>query len=163
MIVLVGNIASGKTTMSKKLAKMGYRVISRDALRYMVGAGEYVFDVSLEHTIAEAHDNLLEAFLDNKIDVVIDEVNVQYARRAQFITMAKDYNYHIIALELPRLSKKISVDRRSKDSHGKFDRKIWEGVWDKFDKAYSSPTKKEGFDWVFKCDRNLTKFEILGQ
>jgi len=35
LIILVGNIGTGKTTESKKLAKKGYIIISRDAFRYV--------------------------------------------------------------------------------------------------------------------------------
>ena len=46
IIVLVGNIGSGKTTWIKKFLKKTkgkYVVVSRDAIRYMMGGGKYIF------------------------------------------------------------------------------------------------------------------------
>jgi len=156
-IVLIGNIGSGKTTLSKALAKEGYIVCCRDSLRYMIGGGDYRFDPKLEGSIAEAHDHMLAVFLDNKHDVVIDEVNVQSFRRMDLNELAEEFEYTKIAIVLPKLAKKISVSRRVKDPHGTFNRKVWEGVWDRFDAAYTEPTANEGFDCTWFMRKNDKK------
>ncbi len=46
--------------------------------------------------------------------------------------------------------KKESVDRRMQNPHDFPIRTIWEGVWDKMDRQYKSPTVEEGFDKVTK-------------
>jgi len=152
LIIVVGNIGAGKSTVCRELAKKGYRVLSRDALRYMVGGGEYVFDLKLEPTIAMAHDAMFEAFVQAQEDIVIDETSVQPDRRWELIeaTYSQPWHYHFTALEMPRLSKKESVDRRMQNSHGGIARKVWEGVWDKFDRLYVAPKKSEGFDRVIQ-------------
>jgi predicted kinase len=154
-ILLVGNIGSGKSTLCKLLAKKNFTIISRDALRYMIGGGDYRFDPKMEPYIAEAHDAMLQCFLSGvsygspeNLDIVVDEVNVQASRRDQLLEMISDDDcsrYIKVAIVLPKLSKKKSVDRRMKNEHGKFGRKVWEGVWEKFDKAYSEPYEDKGY------------------
>lgn len=151
-IMLVGNIGSGKSTLCKNLAKSNFIIISRDALRYMIGAGSYRFDPKIEKYICEGHDSLLYSFLSaypDELDVVVDEVNVQSERRYDLVDMVNAIGgYTKVAIVLPKLTKKAAVDRRMKKEHGKFGRKVWEGVWERFDKAYSDPNKDEGFNEV---------------
>ena len=51
LIILVGNIGSGKSTYAKKYQKKGYIVIARDQLRYAIGGGEYIFNTKYEPLI----------------------------------------------------------------------------------------------------------------
>lgn len=153
-ILLVGNIGSGKSTLCKSLAKKDYIIISRDVLRYMIGGGNYRFDPKMEPYIAEAHDAMLQCFLSGvssgspeNLDIVVDEVNVQADRRQQLLNMVSDDDcarYIKVAIVLPQLSKKQSVDRRMRNEHGKFGRKVWEGVWDKFNTIYQDPYEEKG-------------------
>jgi len=148
LIILIGNIGSGKSTLAKKYVKEGYRVISRDAIRYMVGAGSYIFSLDIEPTIAKGTLALYEEFLKSGVDIVYDEVNVNKILRKPLIELGKKYNYTIIAHELPRLSQNLCIERRLNDPHGTQSKIVWKQVWEKFDFLYESPTKEEGFDWI---------------
>jgi predicted kinase len=148
IIIMIGNIGSGKSTIARKYATEGYRVISRDALRYMVGGGKYTFDLNLEASIKKSAVKILETFMKNRISIVYDETNVSKNLRVDTIQLAKKYNYKIIAYVLPCLSKEQSVDRRMKDPHGQNSREIWNSVWERFNSMYEEPSKDEGFDEI---------------
>lgn len=150
LILLVGNIGSGKSTIAKKYAKKNYRIISRDSIRYMVGAGNYVFDVKLEPTIKQATESLLKEFLYDKVSVVYDETNVSKRLRESTIKIAKRFGYKVTAIVLPKLTKNESVNRRMRSPHGNYSREIWETVWENFNSIYEEPTKDEGIDEVIK-------------
>lgn len=153
IVVMAGNIGAGKSTYVKKLQKEGYVVVARDQIRYAIGGGVYIFNPKYEPIIRKLEIKMLHEFLKLEVKVVIDGVGVSKAMRREYIKIAKEYNYKIKAIEMPRLSKKESVNRRMQDPHQCSDRTVWEGVWDNFDKQYQSPTKKEGFDEVIRLGR----------
>jgi len=150
VIVLVGNIGAGKSTLCHKLVNAGYVVIARDKLRYMIGNGKYIFNPNLEQAIYNSEQRTIEEFMKLKVNIVVDEVGVSKKFRANYLSLGKRYNYKVVALVLPRLNKEDSVDRRMNDPHGQPDRKLWESVWEKFDRIYVEPTLEEGFDKVIK-------------
>jgi len=155
LILLIGNIGSGKSTIAKKFVKKGYVCICRDSLRYMIGAGDYIFNRSLEPTINKAEKKIVIEFMKLGVNLVIDEVHATEHLRKMHIDLAKKYGYHITAYVMPRLDKKTSVDRRMTNPHGQPDRISWEVVWEGFDSRYEEPTKEEGFDKIIKGKKNI--------
>lgn len=147
LYITIGNVGSGKTTYIKSVIDNEI-VISKDDLRYSLGAGSYIFDVKLEPAVHRSILQTLNFFLITNRDIFLDETNIDAHYREQFITIAKNHDYKIIALVFPKFNKKLSVDRRMTNPHGCPDRKIWNGVWDKFNKKYDAPTFKEGFDEI---------------
>jgi len=150
LVILVGNIGSGKSTLCKQLTKEKYVILSRDALRYMIGAGLYHFNLKTEPAIADANLLVLESFLNHGLDIVMDETNMTKRSRAKIIERAKKYSYHVIVIILPILKRQESVDRRMKNPHNQADRKLWLHVWDMFNHMYQEPSKKEGIDEIIK-------------
>ena len=152
MVLLVGNIGSGKTTLIKKIIKKGFShiVISRDDLRYMIGAGRYRFDVNLEKAIWASELDILKRFMILQQNIIVDEVGITKLIRKRYIDLANYWGYNIIVIEMPQYSKRKCVNRRMKNPHGQPDRKIWEQVWDKFNAVYESPSKKEGINKIIK-------------
>lgn len=150
LYVMVGNIGSGKTTLVKKILAKSPEivVIARDALRYMIGGGKYIFNPELESAIFSSATDIIKRFMDLGVDILVDEVNVSQEYRKDYLDLAKQYGYESVAVVMPELDKKVSVDRRMQDPHGQDDRILWEGVWDKFDAIYEKPTEKEGFDKI---------------
>ena len=148
LILLVGNIGSGKTTLAKIYQKKGYVIITRDGLRYSIGGGEYIFNYDYEPIIWDTELYLLESFLMLGVNIVIDEVGITKDMRARYLQAALKYNYIIKCIVLPKLSKKESVDRRMNDPHGQPDRKLWEEVWEKFNSQYETPSYDEGIDII---------------
>lgn len=70
--------------------------------------------------------------------------------RKRYIALAKQHNYKVAVLIMPFMTKKDCVDRRMKNPHNCPDRKIWESVWDKFNKQYQEPSLTEGIDKIIK-------------
>lgn len=150
IIILVGNIGTGKTTTIKKLISEGlsHIVISRDDLRYMIGAGKYRFDPKLEEAIWKTEHNMVSNFMKLKTNIIVDEVGVSKKMRRRYIKLAKKYNYRVTAILMPFMTKQDCVDRRMKNPHDCPNRSVWEGVWDKFNSLYQLPTLKEGINRI---------------
>lgn len=150
LIILIGNIGSGKTTLCKELVKQGHVIVSRDDLRYSIGAGEYTFNLEFEPIIAESIYNLVRSFMKRDISLVVDETNMNKKMRSKYLHLAQIYNYKATAIILKKLSMNYSVKRRLKNNHGNTPKEIWEGVWKRFNDMYEKPSKKEGFKKIIQ-------------
>ena len=150
IILLVGNIGSGKTTYIKKKInkKFSHIVVSRDALRYMIGAGKYRFDLNIESAIWQSELNIIENFMQLHQNIIVDEIGINRSLRNRYVKLAKKFGYKVIVIQMPIFSMRKSVNRRMKDPHGQPSRKLWESVWKKFDNMYEAPSKKEGIDKI---------------
>ena len=150
LILLVGNIGSSKSTYAKQLVKQGYYVVSRDSLRYMIGAGDYIFDREKEPIIHSMLMKCLMALFILGEDIIIDETNMTQKVRANYIERGKQFNYEIEAHVMPTMDREESVRRRMGDNHGDLPDAKWEEVWEGFNGRYVEPTVEEGFDKVIK-------------
>jgi predicted kinase len=157
LVVLVGNIGSGKTTYTHKLVAKGYVAISRDALRYMIGNGKYIFNPKLEPIIFHSEEAIIRNFMSVDANIVVDEVGIDKHTRNRYLELANHFNYQTICVCLPKYSMEECVDRRMQDPHGQPDRALWESVWKKFNKRYQKPTLVEGFDKIIQLKRNIRK------
>ena len=150
LIILVGNIGSGKSTLTKRYQQHGYVIIARDWIRKVIGGGEYIFNPDYEPIIFATEKYMYKQFLTLGKNMVIDEVGLSKSMRKRYIPLAKKYGYKITAIVLPILSKEESIKRRLNDNHGNTDKKTWEMVWERFNSMYEEPTKKEGFHKIIK-------------
>ena len=162
MIILTGNIGSGKSTLCKKAMKNEYVIISRDSLRYGIGAGDYVFNKYYEPVLAKTVLFMCEEFLKKKVPVIIDEVNISKRSRKPYLKLAKKYGYDAVSLLFPRRSQEICVERRMQNPHGA-DRQTWELVWDMFNTAYKKPSLREGFKLIIPLKTKGDGYEICDE
>lgn len=156
--IMVGNIGSGKSTYIKNNMKDA-TVISKDSLRYAIGGGNYIFDPKLEPVIHNTSVYMVDQFCHQKKvqSIVLDETNVQAKNRKQFINLAKEHGYDVIAVVFPNFPKDVAVNRRLTNPHCQPDRELWESVWDKFNNRYKHPTLEEGFH----CIINVEEHEVM--
>lgn len=153
LILLFGNIASGKSTLAKKLNKAGYIIVSTDGIRNMFHPAEYKFDEEETYAIVEAEKMAVSTLLSLNRNVVIDDAgNCLGLRRKWALEEAKKFCYKVIAIEMPFYSRAVSVKRRLKNNHGKYGADRWSMVYDMFQKNYNPPTKKEGFDAIYRSN-----------
>ena len=150
LIILVGNIGCGKSTIARNYIDKGYIAIARDYIRYAIGEGKYIFNADYESIIWKTEQYMLRNFINLNVNIVVDEVGVSKQMRKNYIKLGKENNYNIIAVVLPRLSMEKAVNRRMNDPHGCFDKEVWQGVWRKFDNKYQEPTYEEGFGVIIK-------------
>lgn len=144
-IMMVGNIGTGKTTYIRQRSSE-YIIVSRDKIRYMLGNDTYIFMKELEPAVARGSLYIFESLLDTNINIILDETNICQRMRRPYINMAKEQNYKIIAVVMPKLPKEMCVQRRISNPHGNYSKEVWENVWEQFNKIYEEPTIQEGFD-----------------
>ena len=153
MILMVGNIGSGKTTYIKEelLADYPeYMVVSRDALRYMLGAGDYIFNRTTEKAVKDAAQILAAGLMYEGHNVVVDDTFCSKARRAEYIQIARMYNYTVEVIVFPKLTRIQAVNRRMKKPHGDSNRSAWNEVFEMLAESYEPPCKTEGIHKITK-------------
>lgn len=146
---MVGNIGAGKSTLVKEYVDKGYRIISKDAIRYMLGGGQYIFDIALERQVDQIAKNAIIDLTYAGYNVVVDETNMDSLEREDYLHYIRG-DYKKIALVLPKLSKEESVRRRLQANHGDTPKEVWEEVWERKNKAFQEPSQEEGFDEIIK-------------
>lgn len=146
LVILIGNIGTGKSTISKKYSEKGYYVVCRDSLRTMIGGGKYIFNNDTEAVIDTVSKILLDELLNLKVNVVLDETNMAIRTRRYAIGMGKEHGYKVIAHVTRKLSKEDCIAYRMKDNLRGTPIFIWESVWEKFNSMYQQPSSDEGFD-----------------
>jgi predicted kinase len=152
LIILVGNVGSGKSTVAKKYIDRGFVCISRDGLRYSIGGGKYIFNPFYESTIWDTELFMLRSFMEKGVNLIVDEVGIDKKMRKRYIKCAKEYDYRVTAIIMPKLSVEESIKQRMNNPRG-FHEKIWERVWNEFDAAYEEPEKHEGFDEIIMWEK----------
>jgi len=150
LVMLIGNIASGKSTMAKRFDKAGYLCVSSDSIRYMFHPNEYIFGADQEYAVHTTEVSAVRSIMELGFNVCVDDAGSSIKdRREWMIELAKQNGYKVIAVKMPNLAKHVSVRRRLKSNHGKYDKKRWEQVYDMFQKTNCPPTIKEGFYGIY--------------
>lgn len=162
LIIMVGNIVTGKTTWIKKyLARQqtcSTVVLSKDAIRKMIGAGKYTYCEFYEPLIHKSMLNLLGNFMVHNTNVIIDDNNVEKIYRGNYLnfTTKKNnigYDYETIAAIMPNITVEEAIKRRGlqEGMHLKAKNKQrWKNVWEFFESKFEEPTKQEGFDLIWR-------------
>jgi len=133
LVLLIGNIASGKSTIAKKFDKAGYLVVSSDSIRYMLHPNEYKFDIDEEYIVNQTKKSCVQTAMELGFNIIVDDAgNSLKTKREWIVSLAKEKCYKLIAITMPFVSKSTAVKRRLKDNHGKYDKARWEEVYDMF-------------------------------
>ena len=149
LIILIGNIASGKSTLAKELDDAGFLVVSSDSIRYMLHPNEYKFKLHEEPIVYAIKIAAIKAIAKQGLSFVVDDAgNVFKRKRKIYVDIARKFGYELIAVHMPHISKKEAVKRRLKNNHGGYDSKKWGEVYDMFKDNLELPTIEEGFNKI---------------
>lgn len=118
--LLVGNIASGKSTYCKKAAEEGFIIVSDDAIVTAVHAGNYrLYNKSLKTLYKAAENTILTMALALKQSVVIDRPNHTVAMRRRYIGLANSFDIPVRVILFEWIAPEIHAQRRfDSDSRG---------------------------------------------
>jgi len=155
VILMVGNVGSGKTTwikqylQNKNEIQLTTFVVSKDDIRKMLSGGGYVFDELLEPAIDTWDKHMISTLLNLGKNVIVDETNMTVGRRFEIIQWVRNHveeEVCVKAVVMHPISKADSIRRKSKPEtcYGATP-DIWEMVWQRFDDEFVTPTESEGF------------------
>jgi len=150
--ILIGNIASGKTSWLDKNLPESYS-ISKDNYRKEFGLlvyKNYLYDNKIEPEIDIIIKTVFKISLKlNLSPIVIDETNMKKVTREDYIKLGKEYGYKLIAVVFPSGDIEEHVERRYKENYDiSITKKTWRNVFKYKQDNYEAPTYSEGFDQI---------------
>jgi len=144
VIVMVGNIGLGKSTLVRKLLNTGkYAVVNKDSLIESISGGYGKYDSNLVNVYNEAELTVMRTALTAGYGVIIDRLNINKEQRSKFISVANEFKANLIAYNFGSGTEE-GLDRRKKNNRG-VPEAIWNDVYKKTKDSYEAPTKEEGF------------------
>lgn len=161
--VLVGMIASGKSTYCRQVAKQGRIILNDDAIVNMLHADNYtLYDKNLKLLYKSIENNVISLGLCAGRTVIVDRgLNVSKQGRKRWLALAKSFDVECHAIVLPKDTPEIHAERRFKSDSRGHTYDYWLRVAKHHDSIYSEPTIEEGFDEVHPTSYiKLTQGEI---
>jgi predicted kinase len=148
--VLVGMIASGKSTYCSKAVKHGCLVMSDDAIVNLLHANHYgLYDKSLKKLYKSIENHVASTALCLDRIVLIDRgLNVSKSSRRRWVALANCFDVPCKAIVFPKESPGTHACRRYYSDNRGHSYEYWEDVAKKHDEVYNEPTIEEGFDEI---------------
>jgi len=157
--VLVGMIASGKSTYCQHAAKAGNIIVNDDAIVNLLHADDYtLYDKALKVMYKNVENSIIGLALCLGKSVVVDRgLNVSMESRKRFIALANSCDVSCNAIIFPKDEYSVHAKRRfDKDNRG-LTYETWLDTAMHHANKYSVPTVYEGFHNVY----TITYDEII--
>jgi predicted kinase len=154
--LLVGPIASGKSTYCRIAANEGAIILNDDSIVNAVHGGDYrLYKESLKPLYKSIENTILSTAIAMQQRVVIDRPNHSVRMRRRYIALAQSFDSEVCLVLFKRESPEIHGQRRfDSDSRG-HSLDYWIDVARYHDGLYEPPDKDlEGFDelieWTYQ-------------
>jgi predicted kinase len=148
--VLVGMIASGKSTYAKNAARNGALCVNDDSIVNMLHADDYtLYNKDLKVLYKSIENMVIGTGLSMGKLVVVDRgLNVSKEGRQRWLSLAKSFDVPCEALIFKNEGAEVHARRRNgSDSRGHPD-SYWERVATIHNNIWVEPSIEEGFDAV---------------
>ena|SRR3990167_9682446 len=148
--VLVGMIASGKSSYARNAANHGVVSVNDDAIVSMLHAGKHtLYSKSLKPLYKAIENAVASTALAMRLTVIIDRgVNVSVNSRKRWTAIARSLDAECEALVFPKQFAHTHAERRfASDPRGQT-LEDWLAVADRHHAEYQEPTKEEGFSEI---------------
>jgi predicted kinase len=144
--VLVGTIASGKSTWCLEKAKEGWLIINDDAIVSMLHGGLYAYRQDLKILYKSIETHIFHMCVALGYDIIIDKgLNLTVASRKRWISLAQSVDEQIRARVFPFSTAKVHAERRMKHESRSFSYEKWLNIAQEHIKRFEWPTINEGF------------------
>jgi predicted kinase len=155
LTLTIGNIGSGKSLISSKLAKKGSVVFNMDSFQAMISGGVYgAYDPSKKEIYLTGENATIEQTLARNFNVVVDRTNMKIKDRQRFIEIGRKYGAKIIAYNFGQGTDQNLINRK-KDCRG-VPVSVWKEIFQFMQKSYEAPTNSEGFDSIIEMPKKYT-------
>jgi predicted kinase len=145
--ILIGMIASGKSTYCRKRAEEGALIVNDDSIVTAIHGGNYKL---YNHDLKLVYEAVGQAIINygtvcNNKDIVIDRTNLKKSTRARYIMYADVLKTPVIAVTFPIETPEIHAKRRTDSDARGYDFDYWLKVAKAHLESYEEPSIDEGF------------------
>lgn len=156
--VLVGMVASGKSTYASNAAKDGFVVVNDDSLVSAVHGGNYgLYDKTLKAVYKSVGVNILTHSVALGRSVVVDTGSRNRVTRSRWVSLAKSLDLPIYCILFPLESPQVHGERRfSADSRG-YTKEKWVEVAERHWAEFEPVAEDEGFDGIVDAEWDQVK------
>lgn len=150
--ILVGMIASGKSTYAKNAAKHGYLVMCDDAVVTMLYGGDYTLYKKDDKIIHKSIENCIVSccLLANKKIIIDRGLNISKKSRKRWIVLANSFDVSVDVVVFNNEGPEIHAERRFKSDHRGYNLNYWFEVANKHYNSWDDPSKDEGIGMINK-------------
>ena len=150
--VLIGMIASGKSSWAGERAKQGFVIINDDSIVNAVHGGLYtLYTKAMKPLYKSVEDHILHTAIAMDKDVVIDRgVDISVSSRRRWIAIAKSLEVPIHGISFEKFPAKVHAARRAKSDSRGHTKQYWVDVALAHEARYELPTLDEGFDKIIE-------------
>lgn len=155
MELLVGPIASGKSTYCRKAANEGAIILNDDSIVTAVHGGDYkLYNESLKPLYKSIENSIISTTLAMGLRIVIDRPNHSAKMRRRYIAIAKSFDVPVQVVTFKRETPEIHGERRFKSDNRGHTLEYWVNVARVHENIYEPPDQvTEYFDelveWTF--------------
>lgn len=152
--LLCGMIASGKSTLARKLAKDKNALIINDDDIVTMLHGDYTsYDEQLKPLYKSIENHILTAAILAGRNVIIDRgVNIKRSSRQRWIELAKSLDQEITALETTKSTPEVHAKRRFEHDKRGHTYEYWLKVAEYHNSVYQEPDYSEGYINIIEND-----------
>jgi predicted kinase len=149
--VLVGMIASGKSTYCRSAARQGIICVNDDAIVNMLHADDYtLYDTDLKVLYKSVENHVIGTGLAMGRSVIVDRgLNVSLAGRRRWLALAQSFDVPCEAIVFKNNGPEEHARRRTLSDGRGHTWEYWLRVAELHDSLYVPPTKEEGFDAIY--------------
>lgn len=151
LIILVGPIASGKSTVARRLAQQGAVTITGDAIVNSLHAGRYtLYREELRPLYKAMQHTACTTALEMGLSVVVDKTSITAESRRQWLQIAKAYSTPSFAIKFAVESPETHAKRRYESDPRGYSYEKWLEVARSMAQRWQEPTLEEGFERVIQ-------------
>lgn len=150
--ILIGNIASGKSTYCSKRANEGAVILNDDAIVNGLHCDQYeLYDKELKPLYKSVENQIVTSALTLGRDVVVDRgLNLTPSSRRRFIGLGHSLDSEVVAVIFSFEDPQVHADRRKRHDLRNHTPEYWLKVATVFHNKYVPPSDDEGFDKIIK-------------
>jgi predicted kinase len=152
--LLVGPIASGKSTYCKQQNTTKTLFVNDDSIVNMVHCGNYkAYDKKLKTLYKSIENQIITSGANSGYNIIVDRPNHTRAMRRRYIGLAKSFDMTVNIILFSRMTPITHAFRRMKSDPRGYSLEYWSKVATEHDKRYQEPDKDiEGFDNIYFYD-----------